>query len=343
MIRKIAISMFLFFLASHSYGAPLALPAGNYQADCQQCQINENNQLVCQCPMPQDKSTENPDSDDSIQWVPRTVDLDGCEENRVNFINGYLFCDNSSDDDIESVKGTEQNPVLDENGIQVEEPSLDTPPTGVQLDQDMNVVTPEPEQSNPPTEEKPAATPPPVFDYSDAEESNLTPLPPGDYIKYCSSCKVIDGVLNCECYPKTSLFSYTSASISVNSCGKGEPITYRGGALICQKHLWRTLYWTTCWDCEVKDNELTCTCLKTPCQWSEEDLQKGRREYRSTLEDFRYCTKKIINCNGQLRCGGCNFYDYYEEVLRPYEGERVGKYCYHLSPKYRFIEDWLWQ
>ena len=212
----------------------------------------------------------------------------------------------------------------------------------------MNVVRPKPEQesgsetTSPPLEKMPVTTEPPLFDYSDVDESELVPLSLGDYIKYCTSCKVTNGVLDCECYPKSSLFSYTNASIPLSNCGKGEPITYRGGSLICQKHLQRTLPRGNCWDCEVKDNELSCTCLNPPCQWSQDDLTKGRRYYRSTLEDFRYCTSRIVNCNGQLRCGGCNYYDYYKEFPRPYEGVRTAKYCYHLPPKLRFIEDWWW-
>ena len=353
MIRKILACVVFTFLTNTGYAAPANnpqeeagygttenyLPEGEYQNICRSCRIDDKNQLICQCP----KDSEADNGERPAKWVLRTVDLDSCEENRVNLINGYLFCDNASEDEIESIKGTEGQPVMDEDGAQVDEPPLDTPPSGVHLDQNMNVIAPKPEKNRLPEIEKPIASPPAVFDYNDVDESDLVPLPLGDYIKYCQSCKVSNGILNCECYPKTTLFSYTSAAISIQSCGKGEPITYRGGALICQKDLQRTLPGGSCWDCEVKDNELSCTCLKTPCQWSREDLKKGRREYRSTLEDFRYCTSKIVNCNGQLRCGGCNFYDYYEEILRPYEGKRIAHYCYHFSPKYRFIEDWWWQ
>lgn len=340
MIRKITTVLTFYFLAFVAYGAPIALPQGDYQTVCRDCYINDNNQLICQCPMPRQNNAEDTESTSTTEWILRSVDLDGCEANRVSLINGYLFCDNSNEDDIESVKGTEQNPVLDENDNPVEEPSPDTPVTGVQLDQNMDPVEPEPEKNNLPTEEKPTPSAPPAFDYSDVNEADLVPLPPGDYIKYCPSCKVSNGVLTCECYPKTSFFSLTTASIPLKSCGKGK-ITYRGGTLLCKRDLLGTLS-PTCRDCEVKDNELTCTCLKTPCQWSREDLSKGRRNYRSTLEEFRYCTRRIVNCNGQLRCGGCNLFDYYEEFLRPYEGEREGKFCYHMPPKLRFIEDWWW-
>ena len=175
----------------------------------------------------------------------------------------------------------------------------------------------------------------------DAFEVGAGNLPVGDYIRYCQSCRVEDGRLVCEC-ETDSYFSTVKASISLDSCSKDDTVTYYRGSLMCQSDFNRmSRYFGGCSDCKVDGNTVECVCKKTPCQWSVEDLNKGRRNVVAKLEEFRFCSSNIVNCNGQLRCGGCGLFDYHEEYSRPYEGEVAAEYCHHVSEGWHSVEDFF--
>ncbi len=151
----------------------------------------------------------------------------------------------------------------------------------------------------------------------------------GDYQNYCNNCSEINGRLECDCWVSlgwTKTLSKTS--ISLDRCPKSD-ITYAKGSLICQKHLSNILNNNSCKNCRVQGNQLKCICPKTPCQWSQEDLNKGLNEVPAQLATARFCTKTINNCNGVLRCGRCGSFDYQDEHFRPHEGTSVRPDCLH--------------
>ena len=154
-------------------------------------------------------------------------------------------------------------------------------------------------------------------------------LPAGDYLNYCNSCTVINGVLQCDCWVSLGITkSLTRTTIPVRRCSQGN-ITYAKGNLICVKDLGRILNNRTCENCQVQGNTLKCNCKKTPCQWSQEDLNKGLDIIPAKLASARYCTKNINNCNGILRCGRCGRFDYLDEYFRPHKGDKVRADCPH--------------
>ena len=155
-------------------------------------------------------------------------------------------------------------------------------------------------------------------------------LPSGDFLSFCSSCRVKGNLLQCEC-PVTigSNETTTRAYLSVDRC-PGEDITYARGNLICQSDLnYFTFAGRKCRDCKVVDNTLSCNCEKTPCNWSKKDLEKERDRENTELVGFRTCTQEINNCNGLLQCRKCNSNDYRDEFDRPVEGRRFRDKCWY--------------
>ncbi len=158
-------------------------------------------------------------------------------------------------------------------------------------------------------------------------ETNYEGLPAGDYLEYCTSCNLKNGILNCECPVSLEWHNATTqASLAVERCD-ADVITYAKGNLICQKDL--QAFVGGCGNCEIIGNTLSCNCPKTPCQWSQEDLENERNIEKSQLENVRYCTQDIANCNGFLRCGKCETHDFKDEYERPKEGTRYRVKCHH--------------
>ena len=172
------------------------------------------------------------------------------------------------------------------------------------------------------------------------EEDNPEPiepvegLPRGDYLRYCSECSVVDGVLDCSCKISGWFWdSYYKASLPLESCGEPGRILYAGGLLFCSLQEFLEFHELShrCNDCRLVNGTLTCRCRKTLCGWSSKDLKKGRNIVRSRLSSIQNCTSKINNCNGTLRCGECWAWDFSDQTLlsRPVEGRHPKNgYCY---------------
>ena len=351
MTRNVLLLLGSCLLLLKAYAAPIptaGLPEGNYSEFCNGCGFNDDNLFACFCPMLVDGneagSADDPDasggtetletdtraSDSAgIEFYLQTIDLTLCESLTVVFSEGYLLCDNADENDIESVRGTEEDQVVADNGEVISEPE------GVKPENDSASTDDNQEQV---LIEK-AVIPEP--DPEMQEMVNQGELPRGDYINYCRNCRIEDGRLACEC-DTGAWFSSAKATIGLDSCGPSDSITYHRGTLMCQQHFERiSSSFGGCSDCTVNGNSVSCDCNRTPCQWSREDINKGRRTITSTLGEFRFCLSRIVNCNGQLRCGGCGLFDYHEEYNRPYEGTVAGEYCHHVPEVLRSVEDFF--
>ena len=334
MLRKIFLLLGSGLMVMQLNAAPIPrddLPQGNYKEFCNSCEINDDNQLSCMCAMLPTTEQADPLESDDLQFSQLTLDLDNCDFYKVEYLGGYLVCDNTDEEDAESVRGTEKEAVVTEDGEVIPEP------------EDVVFTPDEDDVSAPPEDKAPASEPEaqPEPDPELLEEIKLGNLPVGDYIQYCNSCRIENGRLYCEC-DDGSYFSSAKPSIDMNRCGRNGTVTYYRGALMCQRDFLNiTQSLGGCSNCTVDGNAVTCICKRTPCQWSRRDLDAGRRNKESSLEGFRFCTSQIVNCNGQLRCGGCRFYDYYEEYRRPYEGEVVGEYCHHIPDLLHSVEDFF--
>ncbi|WP_062260052.1 hypothetical protein [Endozoicomonas arenosclerae] len=159
-------------------------------------------------------------------------------------------------------------------------------------------------------------------------------LPKGDYLRYCSECRVEDGVLDCRCKIGGWVWdSYYKVSLPLASCEEPDRVLYAGGLLFCSLHELLEFHGLTnrCNDCRLANGKLICRCQKTRCGWSSTDIKKGRNITRSSLPSMQNCTSAINNCNGKLRCGECWSWDYSDETVlsRPVEGRNPKHgYCY---------------
>ena len=175
--------------------------------------------------------------------------------------------------------------------------------------------------------------PPPLF------EDVHNELPEGDYRSYCKECKIEDGSLTCECKVDGWFFPYWyEATLPLQSCQSANEVTYMGGLLYCSHAAAiKDNAVKGCTGCKLQGNTLYCkTCEQTTCGWSNEDLRRKYHVIRHVkLAYVRDCTKKITNCNGKLRCGGCWPHDFYDETVffRPKtEGTDPAKYCHPDKP-----------
>lgn len=64
--------------------------------------------------------------------------------------------------------------------------------------------------------------------------AELNCLPDGPYLQYCSKCRIVDGVLQCQCSATPSqAWTLAPASIDLQKCKYPEDITYSAGQLEC--------------------------------------------------------------------------------------------------------------
>lgn len=360
MIIRTFLTTIVFLLSSAVFSAPVQpgyidsdLPGGNYQKFCSDCDVNEANQLVCQCPLEATK-----DNGSSGPLYERTVDLNECT-GTVNYASGLLICDNSTDEDRETVRSSE-----DDDAVVRLDGVIEPDPTGPAYDditdrtiidtiETMPSVRNREEDSVDAMTLKPATYPDSAPNEEPTNRGNVVlkpivpiddgrTLPEGDYKEYCSNCRIENNRLVCDCNTGSLWSGTIRASTELGLCKKGEGITYRYGTLMCQDRLQRSLYIYKCRSCKIEGNDLTCKCDRTPCQWSQEDRNKDLHINTSTLSNFRYCDSAIVNCNGILRCGKCGVFDYYEEYSRPYEGSQIYSSCPHMPPSLRWLEK-MWQ
>ena len=175
----------------------------------------------------------------------------------------------------------------------------------------------------------------PKVDYSEDTPPLLETkedLPPGDYRYYCTQCTVSSkNQLSCSCKIPGIIFnSWYNASLSLDSCPSLENIAYANGQLYCDnKEMLNTIgsFTESCRNCTIQGDNLYCLCDKTQCDWSHRDVTKGRNRQRAVLPNFRNCSSQVINCNGYLRCGECNFTDFWDESRRPKEGHSSMRSC----------------
>lgn len=338
-LARTALLLFALLFTTVGHSAPIP-GGGSYKAACKGCYLDrESEELVCQCP------------DEEGKMYEQRLDVSVCLEGKVQYKDGYLFCNNSEEDEVPetdqnynpdvdpdaNLAPTPEIPPEEATEQSPEEPSNSSPESEPQFEP---APQPEPEQE-PQAEEQAPEEPeviapipaPPTISKKPvpvAEENNYE-LPPGNYKKFCPYCRMEGNLLVCDCKLKSSAKrskDFVKTSINPKRCTKRE-VTYAKGSLVCQTHLTQVLDHFQCRKCKVSKNSLECECLRTPCQWSKEDIKAGKRWRKTRLADARFCTKDINNCNGKLRCGKCGTLDYVEEFRRPYKGKQYYETCPH--------------
>ncbi|CAM3772460.1 hypothetical protein [Parendozoicomonas haliclonae] len=351
MIRTLLLPL---LMASFAVLAAPVPPVEDYLEICRSCTINsETGVLRCDCP------------DNKGEFLEQKLDLNSCDEGRVEFQGGYLLCNTSTPDDVveRDEPLEEQKPVEDpvadseeevnqdepnreqpdrteeENKEPTTEPEVDEPIVDAPVLEDPEVVdsediVPAPEEPvvpkpvpQEPVVEKPKPKPQPQPRPEMKPDPNS--FPKGDYEQFCKACSMKNGKLSCLCKTGSGFFADTIRTwIDPGQC-RGRSVSFAKGRLVCQSDLaWMFDNWT-CRRCKIEGNLMKCECKRTPCEWSDEDIRAGRLWRSTELSDVRYCTKPINNCNGKLRCGKCGTFDYFEEFSRPYEGKRTWAKCPH--------------
>ena len=140
----------------------------------------------------------------------------------------------------------------------------------------------------------------PVFDTPpDVMIPEVRSLPRGSYIRSCSECSLLRGVLRCKCEKSENgrKSSWTS-QLDMRSCSNSSDIANWSGRLMCMSNdsdkLPQGSYLRSCHECRVSEsNQLNCLCRKRNGDWQPSSLG---------LELCPEQYQLISNCNGELSC-----------------------------------------
>ncbi|MGI9274413.1 MAG: CVNH domain-containing protein [Endozoicomonas sp.] len=137
------------------------------------------------------------------------------------------------------------------------------------------------------------ATPPDVM------TPEVRSLPKGSYIRSCSECTLLRGILSCKCQKtENRRKSYWTSQLDMRSCSNPSDIANWSGRLMCMTNnsdqLPQGSYLRSCHECRVdKSDQLSCLCRKRNGNWQTTSL---------SLELCPADYQPISNCNGELRC-----------------------------------------